>query len=61
MVDENYMVIGGHIDAALQEKIKRCEYIDFAKLIPRERPGHDDHRLELINKGGYTYFLPVSE
>ena len=56
-VDENYLVIGSHVDAAMQEKIKRGEYIDFAKLIPRDRPVHDDHRLELVSKGGHTYFL----
>ena len=50
-VDENYLVIGSHVDAAMQEKIKRGEYIDFAKLIPRDRPVHDDHRLELVSKG----------
>ena len=57
VVNENYLVIGNHVDMALQEKIKRGEYVDFVKLIPRDRPVHDDNRLELINKGGHTYFL----
>ena len=35
MVDENYLVIGAHLDGALQNKIMNNEYVDFARLIPR--------------------------
>ena len=33
-VDGNYIMVGSHVDLALQEKIKRGEYVDFARLIP---------------------------
>ena len=34
VVDESYLVIGDHVDLVVRQKIKRGEYIDFAKLIP---------------------------
>ena len=29
-VDDNYLVIGSHVDQALQSKIVNHEYVDFA-------------------------------
>ena len=61
-VNENYLVIGAHIDALTQQKIVNHEYVDFAKLLPRNRIGkEEDHQMELVNKGGSTYFVPVSD
>ena len=61
-VDEKYLVIGLHVDAALQAKIINHEYIDFARLLPKDRITiEDDHRLELVNKGGMTYFAPIAD
>ena len=55
-----YMVIGAHVDQVLQEKIVNFEYIYFARLLPKDCITKiEDHRLELVNKGGYTYFAPV--
>ena len=34
-VDDNYMVIGGHVDPLIQHKIVNHEYIDFARLLPK--------------------------
>ena len=62
LVDEEYMVIGGHVDAGLQEKIINFEYVDFSKLIPRDRVAKiEDQRMELVMRGGATYFAPVSD
>ena len=58
-IDNNYIIMGGHLDQAIQDKIKKGEYVDFARLLPRDRVVQDDHRMELINKGGQTYFVPV--
>ena len=62
-VDENYLVIGSHVDSAVQQKIIHNEYVDFAKLLPKGNrvAQEEDHRMELISKGGYTYFVPVSD
>ena len=61
-VDENFMVIGSHVDPAFKLKIINSEYVDFSKLIPKNKLNKDeDHRMELVSKGGYTYFLPMSD
>ena len=60
-VDDYYVVVGAHIDSSLKEKIAKGKYIDFARLLPREKSQPDDGRLKLINKGGQTYFIPAVE
>ena len=59
-VDENYLVIGSHVDSVIQLKIINHEYVDFSKLLPRGRT-EDDHRMELVSRAGSTYFVHVSE
>ena len=50
------------MDSSLQQKIIDFEYIDFARLIPKDRITKvEDHRFELIVRGGNTYFSPVSD
>ena len=62
MVDENYLVIGAHLDGAIQNKIINNEYVDFSRLITKDRlTKEDDHCMELISKGGQTFFVPVSD
>ena len=61
VVDEKYVSIGRHIDPNMCEKIKRGDYVDFARLLPRDRPSFDDNGLELVNRDGQTYFIPVNE
>ena len=62
VADENYLVIGGNLDQSLKQKIINHEYIDFACLLPKGRLAMEqDTRMELINKGGATYFVPVAD
>ena len=59
-VDEDYLIVGNYIDDATKRKIGNGEYIDFAKLMPRDKVGVDeDHRMEMINRGGLSYWVPV--
>ena len=37
MVDENYLVIGANVEKGLVEKIINNEYVDFARLLPKDR------------------------
>ena len=63
-VDDNYMVIGGHVDALMLHKIINHEYIDFARLLPKganKVSAWEDNRMELVSQGGMTYFVPVSD
>ena len=61
-VDENYLVMGAHVDSATQSKIVNNEYVDFAKLLPKGRfsKDNDESRLELVSRGGATFFVPAS-
>ena len=62
-MDEEYLVIGGHADSALQQKIIDFEYIDFARLILKDRIARIEEYqcFELVVKGNSTFFAPVSE
>ena len=59
LVNDRYMVIGAYVDSGLQEKIKRGKYVDFARLLPKDRNYGDDQHMELINRGGQSFFVPV--
>ena len=37
MVDEDYLVVAGYVDENTARKIKLGEYVDFSKLLPRDR------------------------
>ena len=59
-VDEEYLVIGSHVDETLCSKIINHEYVDFAQILPRDRVSQEeDQRMELINRNGMTYWTPV--
>ena len=46
-MDRDYLVVGSHVDEATQEKIQKGSYIDFSKLIPKDRIlTEGDNRLE---------------
>ena len=61
-VDDDYMMVAVHLDLATEKKIAQGEFVDFSKLIPRDKVMSDtDHWMELVSKGGMTYFVPVSE
>ena len=61
-MDEDYLVVGAHIDELTKAKIVKGEYVDFSKLLPRDRIAtEEDGRMELIIKNGKTYWTPVTE
>ena len=41
MVDECYISMGGYLDQRLREKICRGEYVDFVRLLPRNKLGNN--------------------
>ena len=48
-MDQDYLVVGNHIDEVTQEKIRSGQYIDFSKLIPKDRIlTEDEGRMELV-------------
>ena len=42
VVDENYMMIGGHIEEIVKKKIINYEYVDFSHLLPRDRLSREE-------------------
>ena len=62
MVDETFAMVASHIDESLVAKIENGEYIDFAKLLPRDRIRPDEEtEMKMIMKAGRTYYVPVNE
>ena len=62
LVDEEYIAIASHIDEDIRRKIIKEEYIDFVRLIPHDRVNlEEDQRMELVNRGGFSYWVPLSE
>ena len=60
-MDEDYMVTGAHIDEMTQEKIVKGKYINFGKLIPRDRILVEENRcMELIMKNGHAFWASAS-
>ena len=63
-IDDDYSVIGSHIDASVKAKIENGEYVDFGCLLPKDKVNtsrEDDDRYELTVKNGKTFWTPVNE
>ena len=51
-IDEEYILIGSHVDELTRQKIGNGEYVDFSKLIPKDKiQCEEDHRMEIVNRG----------
>ena len=62
MINEDYIIVSGHVDENMLEKIQKGEYVDFGKLIPRDRVlMEEENRYEMVIKGGHSYYVLVSE
>ena len=62
LVDEEYTAIASHVDNHMRRKIIEGEYVDLVRLIPRDRvSSEEDQRMEIVNRGGLSYWVPVSE
>ena len=63
MMDDQYMMVGAHVDEITHQKIVTGKYVDFSKLIPRERieTDPDNKPFQLFQKGGQTFFAPPKQ
>ena len=61
--DYDYIVIGGHVDNMLQEKIMAGAYVDFCKLLPKDRitSEEDNGRMDLVVRNGKAFWIPISD
>ena len=60
MVDEDYMLVAGHVDEAICRHIIQGEYVDFARLIPCDCVQDDENCMEMVNQGGGPDLLGTS-
>ena len=63
MIDENYQMINAHIENSMRKRILSFEYIDFSKLVVKNRSYRDDEHqhLEIVNRNGVSFLSPVAE
>ena len=55
LVDEDYLLVASHVDTATFNKIVTGEYVDFVKLIPKDRIlVEEEQKLEVVVCGGHT-------
>ena len=62
--DDDFFHITCHVDQSLCTKIERGEYVDLEHLLSKElssKPLNEDKRIELVSRGGATFFAPVQE
>ena len=62
IVDEDYLLVASHVDNITLTKIVGGDYVDFAKLLPHDKIlQEEDQRLEMVVRGGKTFWVPASE
>ena len=62
LIDQDYLLVGNHVDESTQDKIVRGDYVDFGKLLPKDKVlAEEDGRMELIFKKGKSYWTPVTQ
>ena len=62
--DDDFFHLTCHIDPTLRSKIERGDFMDLEKLLPKTRFPHrigEDNRMEMVNREGMTYFVPISD
>ena len=62
VVDEDYFIIGNFVEEHIRQKIESRDYVDFARLFPRDRTiFEEENRMEIVNRNGKTYFIPAND
>ena len=63
LVDEEYSAIGSHLDESVIKKIKRGEYVDFSKLLVKDRSAtiDDESKLQPVYKDGQVFWQSLSD
>ena len=63
--DDDFFHVTCHVDNALKQKIQNGEYIELERLLPKPSGGiestDDGEVLELVSRGGQTYFAPARD
>ena len=59
--DDQYFHLTCHVDSNLKAKIKKGEFVELEKLLPKWAMGKDDNRLEWITCDGMTFLSLVQD
>ena len=61
-MDEDYQMLDTHVHENTRKKILEFEYVEFSKLISKNRfMNEQDQHLELVNKNGRTFLTLVTD
>ena len=62
LVDESYLMVASHVDQGMRQRIERGEFVDFARLLPRNKVRYvEDNRLVPVQKGVMSYCEPLAD
>ena len=62
LVDQNYLTVAAHVSKVTKAKIHNFEYVDFSKLLPRDKVvDEEDDRMTWVNKGGFPMMIPAAD
>ena len=66
--DDQFFHVTCHIELSLKSKIERGDFIELDRLLPKDPSGaggsynqYDENKVELVSRGGHTYFKPIKE
>ena len=49
------------MEESLVKKIKKGQFVDLAKLLPKEKVLHEDGKLQMVNKDSLSYLQPLND
>ena len=62
IADESYMLVATHLDEAIIKRIEQDEYVDFAKLLARDKMlDNEETEMRLVQRDGRTMYVPVKD
>ena len=59
-MDQDYQMIDACVDEITRRKIQNLEYINFCKLINKQKLKEEDQRMEIVSRNGMTFLAPIS-
>ena len=61
-VDADYLFISSHLYEGTKRKIEASQYVDFGRLLPRDRiDAMEDNRMVLVNNNGEQFYQPYAD
>ena len=60
VLDENYIMVGSHVDDCTRRKIGQGEYVDFSKF-QNKLNNEEDVWMEMVNRGGQSFWVPLND